>query len=170
MVSEQPSRNSSAATSDDKQRESAPWTPQRRAARQRRAGVGSARSDSGFTGLASSWAPSGTLALWQQLLVTFARINGTRCRPARREQAKEGLVSGSHSGQGPATLKVDDLLPRCRLSRSPISHFPFSTFLPFSESCPALPCPDHGFLAGSALRRLLSLPPDSPAQPCLHIH
>lgn len=56
------------------------------------------------------------------------------CRPARREQAKEGLVSGSHSGQGPATLKVDDLLPRCRLSRSPISHFPFPTFLPFSES------------------------------------
>jgi hypothetical protein len=78
------------------------WTPQRRAARQRRAGVGSARSDSGFTGLASSWALSGTLALRQQLLVTFARINGTRCRPARREQAKEGLVSGSHSGQGPA--------------------------------------------------------------------
>lgn len=148
----------------DKQRESAPWTPQRRAARQRRAGVGSARSDSGFTGLASSWALSGTLALRQQLLVTFARINCARCRPARREQAKEGLVSGSHR---PGTSYSKGSMTSCPVVACLDHPFPISHFPPFLR---VLSCPDHGFLAGSALRRLLSLPPDSPAQPCLHIH
>ena len=129
----------SDSKSSDKQRESesAPWTPQRRAARQRRAGVGSgsARSDSGFTGLASSWALSSTLALRQQLLVTYARINGTRCRPARREQAKEGLVTGERQPQWPGTSYSKGSMTSCPAPSSLVSitHFPFpiSHFPPF---------------------------------------
>jgi hypothetical protein len=78
---------------------------------------------------------------------------------------------GERQPQWPGTSYSKGSMTSCPVAACldhpfPISHFPLSSL----SLSPVLPCPDHGILAGSALPRLLSLPPDSPAQPCLHIH